>query len=203
MKVILKQPVQALGNEGEIVEVAHGYASNFLLPRGMAVAATPGALRQLEDRRKAIEKREAEAMEAAQGLADRLTGRGVEIAAKAGKEGKLYGSVTTREIAAAVSEQLGIELEKKQVLLDEHIKRVGEHEVKIKLHSEVEMPLKVTVTATEKTEGPEGEEPEGAELEAEAAEGSVEASAEEPEEESEAESEQQSGEQTAAPKTES
>jgi len=147
VKVILKQDFKALGNAGEIYDVADGYGRNFLLPRGIAVEATAGNLAQAERQRAAVAKRAAVALAEAQALAARLEGKPIVVAAKAGESGKLFGAVTNAQIADAVQSSLSIELDRHKIELDEPIKTAGDHEVIAKLVAGVNAKLTVRVVA--------------------------------------------------------
>jgi len=145
MQIILQAEVPSLGREGDIVKVAGGYANNYLIPKGLAVLATPGNLKQLEQRRSAISKREAVIRGEAEGQAAKLEGKSVTITAKAGAEGRLYGSITTKDIAAAIEEGLGVAVDRRRIEPSEPIKRAGDVTVKIKLYPEVEAAVLVKV----------------------------------------------------------
>lgn len=145
MKVILKEPVSGLGRMGEVVNVADGYARNFLVPKGLAEIATAGALRDWEQKKHLIAKREAQEIATAEGLAASLRDKEVIIEAKAGEAGKLYGSVTSKEIAAAIEEQLKIEVDRKKIEIAESIKELGVHPVTVKVHAGVETTVNVNV----------------------------------------------------------
>ncbi len=147
MKVVLRSDVDGIGNKGDICDVADGYARNFLLPKGLALIATKGAEAQAEAMRRSRDIKDAAARAAAQDIASKLVPTVITISAKAGGEGKLFGSVTTADIAEAVLAQTGIELDRRQLHLDEPIKTVGTHTVPAKLHAEVEFPVTVEVTA--------------------------------------------------------
>lgn len=147
MKVILRTDVADLGKRGDIIEVAPGYARNYLVAKGFAMKATPGAEAQADRMRKARDLREAQSRAAAEEVATSLVSKVVTLKAKAGSGGKLFGSVTTSDIADAVVAQTGVQLDRKQLRLDEPIKSVGTHSVPVKLHAEVEFPITVDVTA--------------------------------------------------------
>jgi large subunit ribosomal protein L9 len=151
MRVILKQDIASLGVEGDIADVAPGYARNYLFPKRIAVEANKSNLKQLEQKRKALEKKEAERKGMAETEADKLQEKTVVIMAKAGTGGKLYGSVTSKDIAAAVKEQLGVDVDRKSVLLDESLKSLGTFAVSIKLHTDVEASVNVDVQPSEET----------------------------------------------------
>lgn len=147
MDVILLQNIENLGNIGNTVNVAPGYARNYLLPRGLAVAASPGAQKMVNERMVLAAKQDMRQKEAAEVLAGRFTSRNktIVLAAKAGDENRLYGSVTARDIAAALASQASLEIDHHQVLLDEPIKELGDFEVPVKLHAEVQIIAKVAV----------------------------------------------------------
>src|SRR5262245_36155994 len=144
MKVLLKQDVKGIGKKGEMLEVKEGYARNFLIPNGLAVEASGGALKEAQEQQKSVERHKAKEKAEAQDLADKLKGLTLTLRHKAGDEGKLFGSITNAEIAAALKEK-GFEIDKKQIVLEEPIRLLGNHQVKVKLHSEVSGILPVNV----------------------------------------------------------
>jgi large subunit ribosomal protein L9 len=144
MKLILRSDLEGLGKRGDIVEVADGYGRNYLLPRGLAFKATPGAVEQAARMRRARDLRDAAAREAAQSIATTLVPKIITIPAKAGQEGKLFGSVTVADVVEAVREQTGIELERRQ-LTAEPMRSLGQHTVMAKLHAEVTFPITVEI----------------------------------------------------------
>jgi large subunit ribosomal protein L9 len=148
MKVILREHVDNLGERGEIVSVAKGYARNFLLPKKLAFEATEGNLKQLEHRRKIWAEHDAQEQKEAEALAARLAGVELSCTKKAGESGTLYGSVTSAEVAELLAAQ-GVELDRKRVLLAEPIKALGSYEIKIKVHRKVEGRIKLDVVAEE------------------------------------------------------
>jgi len=147
MKVILRADVDGVGKRGDICDVSNGYARNFLLPRGLAIRATDGAVNQAASMRRARDLRDAEDRSAAEVVARSLVARTITISAKAGVEGKLYGSVTAADITDAVAEQAGVQLDRRKVALTEAIKVVGSHQVPVKLHSDVQFPITVEVVS--------------------------------------------------------
>ena len=147
MKVILRADVANVGNKGDVLDVADGYARNFLVPRGLAFKAAPGAIAQAATMRRARDLRHARDRAAAEEVATGLAPKVITISAKAGPEGRLFGSVTVAEVVAAVERQAGVVLDRRQVHLDEPIKTTGSHEVAARLHSEVELRLNVEVVA--------------------------------------------------------
>jgi large subunit ribosomal protein L9 len=136
-----------LGHKGDVVDVADGYARNFLVPKGYALPASAGAQLQAEAMRRTRQVKDSAEREAAEEIAARLVALPVTIAAKSGDEGQLFGSVTTAEIASAVSEQAGIDLDRKVLSLAEPIKALGTHSVQVKLHTDVEFPVTVEVVS--------------------------------------------------------
>ena len=148
MKVILQKPADNLGNPGDIVEVADGYARNYLIPRGMAIRAQKGALKHAEVLKKGHAARLSRQKGEYEALASKLIAGGpLRIGARAGEEGKLFGSVTAADIAEAVATQAGVQVDRRDVRLDEPIRSIGVHEVRVKLFQEVEPVLTVEVTA--------------------------------------------------------
>ena len=145
MKIILKQDIRGKGKKGQMIEAAEGYARNYLIPRGLAVEATADAVNTMNLQAKAKAKADAEAKAAAQAIAEQLKGIQVKIPCKGGEGGKLFGSVTTKEISAALKEQFGLELDSKKLVLDEPIKSFGSYQVKAKLGFEVSGTVYVTV----------------------------------------------------------
>jgi large subunit ribosomal protein L9 len=146
MELILRSDVDGLGHRGDIVDVADGYGRNFLLPKGLAMKVTAGARQQAESMAKARAVQDAAEREAAEGVATQLAGRTITIAMRAGDEGKLFGSVTAADVVEAVAAQASIEIDRHDVDLDENIKEVGTHEVVVRPHPEVQIPLLVEVT---------------------------------------------------------
>jgi large subunit ribosomal protein L9 len=148
MKVVLRRDLEQVGKKGDIVDVADGYARNYLVPKGLAFQATAGVEAQATAMRRGRDLRDASDRSAAEAVAKTLVPRVVTIAARAGAEGKLFGSVTTTEIAEAVAAQTGIEIDRRKLHLDEPIRAVGQHLVPAKLHAEVEFPITVEVVAS-------------------------------------------------------
>lgn len=173
MKVVLLTEVKGKGGEGDVIDVAQGYAENYLIPQKIAVAATKGNLKQLEERRANIEKREAVRLADANALKAKLDGQKVTVDAKVGEEGILFGSVTAAMIADAVNAQLGVEIDRKRVELGKPIKVAGAHEVSISLYRDIRTSVVVLVGVTEEEETAEAEAEvvveEAAEVETEAA----------------------------------
>ena len=148
MKLVLRTDVPQVGKKGDIVDVADGYGRNFLLPKGLAFLASAGVETQATSMRRNRDVRDASDRAAAQDIATKLVPQVVTITARSGAEGKLFGSVTTMEIAEAVTAQTGIELDRRQLHLDEPIKSLGTHLVPAKLHAEVEFPITVEVVTS-------------------------------------------------------
>lgn len=144
MQIILQEDVEKLGNRGQLVEVAEGYARNFLLPRKLALEATAGNLKRLEKMRAAFAKKEATEKEAAGTLASLLANVSVELSRKAGENDQLFGSVTSADISDALAAK-GYNVDKRKIVLTDPIKLVGEFDVPVKLHREVTANVKVVV----------------------------------------------------------
>ena len=147
MKVILLEDVKSLGKRGEIVNTSDAYARNVLFAKKLALEANNKNLNDLRLQNKHREKMEEENLEAAKNLAKKLEDLKVEVKIRTGKDGKAFGSVSTKEISAAAKEQLDLDLDKKKMQLDESIKSLGVHEVQIRLHPKVTGILRVHVNA--------------------------------------------------------
>lgn len=145
MKLILLHDVIDLGKKGDLVDVSDGYARNYLLPRKRAIKATPGALSHAEALRTARESADKEAREAAERVATQLAGTRVVLAAQAGDEGKLYGSIGANDVVEGIKRFTGIDVERRNVELRTPIKAIGLHEVWLKLHPDVEFPVTLDV----------------------------------------------------------
>lgn len=145
MKVVLLQDVKLLGKAGDLVEVSEGYARNFLLPKKLGAAATAENLNSLKLKKANEAKIAAEQLAEAKALGAKIEAGAVTVYIKGGENGKTYGSVSTKELAEAVKEQLGLELDKKKIALAEPLKNFGSYETVVKLHREVQAKLKVTV----------------------------------------------------------
>ena len=146
MEVILREHVEHLGNRGEIVKVADGYARNYLLPRKLALPVTDGNRRQIERERAKFETREAEEQKVAQAIADRMANVEIVIARRVGETDVLYGSVTTSDIAEALAAK-GFDIDRRKLQLPEPIKRLGAVDLPVKLHRDVTATVKVKVVA--------------------------------------------------------
>ena len=149
MRLLLRADVDGLGHKGDVVEVADGYARNFLVPRGMAIVATEGAERQAEAMRRSRSVADAAARSAAESVATTLVPAVVTLTERAGAEGKLFGSVTTAEVADAVAAQFEIELDRRALHIEEPIREVGTHKVVARLHTDVQFEITVEVVAAD------------------------------------------------------
>jgi large subunit ribosomal protein L9 len=147
MKVILRSDLADLGKRGDICDVADGYARNYLLPKGLAIKATDGAVSQAASMRRARDLRDAQDRGAAEEVARALVPKVITIKAKAGAGGRLFGSVTTTDIVEAVESQTGVVLDRRKLHLEEPIKAVGPHAVQVKLHTDVEFPVNLDIVA--------------------------------------------------------
>jgi large subunit ribosomal protein L9 len=147
MKVLLRSDVSGVGRRGDIVTVSSGHARNFLMPRGLAVPASDGTVRQSESMKRARQLREVADRESAQAIANELASRTITVSAKAGNEGRLFGSVTSADIAAAVAAQTGMTIDRKGIQIDEPIRTIGEHRVAVELFPEVTGTVTLSVSA--------------------------------------------------------
>lgn len=145
MRVVLRADVDGVGKKGDVLDVADGFARNFLIPKGRAFRATPGVQAQAEAMRRSRDVKDARNRESAETVARRLVPLVITIPARAGREGRLFGSVTAADVVDAVAAQAGVELDRRKLHLDDPIKTVGTHEVPVKLHAEVEFRLNVDV----------------------------------------------------------
>ncbi len=146
MKVVLRAEVKDVGRRGDVVEVADGFARNFLIPQGKALKASAGVEAQAEAMRRAWSQKNAKDREAAEEIATKIVSKPITIAARASADGKLFGSVSAADIVAALIEQTGVELDRKMVT-DEHLKELGTHTVMASPHAEVQFPITVEVVA--------------------------------------------------------
>jgi large subunit ribosomal protein L9 len=149
MKVILQKPVDKLGVPGDVVDVADGYARNYLMPRGLAVRASKGGVKHVESLRRAHTTRVSQAQAEAQEVADRLTASSIKVRARVGEEGRLFGSVTAAELAEEIERQTGVKVDRHDVHLDEPIRSVGVHEVTVHLFADVDPVVPVEVGPAE------------------------------------------------------
>ena len=148
MQVILREDIDKLGKIGDLVKVADGYARNYLVPQKKAIEATPDNVRSMEHAKKMVADRLRKLKKEASAEADQIKGLAITIKAKVGEEGKLFGSVTSMDIAEAAKAQ-GVNIDKRKIALEEPIKRVGDYTVTVKLHADVTADFKVTVAAEE------------------------------------------------------
>jgi large subunit ribosomal protein L9 len=146
VKVILRADIDGVGKKGDILDVADGHARNYLIPRGLALKSSKGAESQAGAMRRSRDLKDAAARESAEAVATRLVPQTIALTARAGAEGKLFGSITAADIVAAVAAQAGIELDRRKLHLDEPIREIGTHRVTVKLHSDVEFPVTLEIT---------------------------------------------------------
>lgn len=149
MKIILQKPVDKLGVPGDVVDVADGYARNYLMPRGLAVKATKGGVKHVDSLKRAHSSRVNAAKVDAEQVAQRLIASPITVPAHAGEEGRLFGSVTPSDVAEAIEAQTGVRVDRHDVTMDEPIRSVGVHEVKVHLFAEVDPVISVEVTASD------------------------------------------------------
>jgi large subunit ribosomal protein L9 len=148
VKVILRADVSDVGKKGDIIDVADGFARNYLVPKGLALRATDGNVQQAASMRRARDLRDAKDRGAAEEVARVLVPAIITVKAKSGAEGRLFGSVTSTDVASAVQDQTGIELDRRKLQLEEPIKSVGTHQVPTKLHPDVEFAITVEVVGS-------------------------------------------------------
>ncbi|HCR39785.1 MAG TPA: 50S ribosomal protein L9 [Lachnospiraceae bacterium] len=147
MEIILTQDVRSLGKKGEVVKVSDGYARNFILPKKLGLQATKQNLYELEQQKAAEAKRQKELLEEAKDFAKKLGEISIKVGIKAGEGGKTFGSISTKEIAAAVKDQFNLDIDKKKIQLSDPIKNAGSYTVPVKLHPQVTADMKVLVEA--------------------------------------------------------
>ncbi len=147
MKVLFKKDVQGVGKAGDVKDVADGYARNFLLPRGFAVAASTTALKQVSEQKAATARRAVQEEQEAATLKARLEAQPIVMDAKAGSQGRLYGSVTNADVAAALQRQLGVTIDRREIELGDAIRHVGSYQVTARLHRNVSAAITVEVRA--------------------------------------------------------
>ena len=150
VKLILREHVEYLGERGETVTVAPGYARNYLLPKGLALVATPGNLKQLEQQRRVWADRDAKELSEAEVMAAAISAISLSVTKKAGESGTLYGSVTNAEIGKMLGAK-GVEVDRKRIVLDEPIKTLGNYEITIKVHRRVNAKITLDVVGEEET----------------------------------------------------
>lgn len=147
MKVILLKELKGRGGEGDVVDVAQGFAVNYLLPQGIAIEATKGELKQLEQRRHNIEKRELARTTDANTLKEALDGKTLKVTARVGEEGQLFGSITTAMLSEAIADQIGVTIERKKIDLGKAIKTAGEHQITVAIYRDIKAALTVNVVS--------------------------------------------------------
>jgi large subunit ribosomal protein L9 len=147
MRVILRSDVSDLGKRGDILDVSDGFARNYLVPKGLAMKASAGAESQAAGMRRARDLRDAQDRAAAEEVATTLVPKVITVAARAGTEGRLFGSVTAADVAAAIESQANVRIDRRKLVLGEPIKSLGTHTVPVKLHAEVEFPVTIDVVA--------------------------------------------------------
>jgi large subunit ribosomal protein L9 len=143
LKVILTKDYEKLGNAGDIVSVKDGFAKNFLIPNGIALVATKGNINQMELVKKSLIKKEAKNIEEATQLAERLADLTITFTVNSSPEGKLYGSITNKDIADKIFDERKVEIDKKKIDIEEHIKEVGEYDIDIKLYKDIKSTIKI------------------------------------------------------------
>jgi large subunit ribosomal protein L9 len=148
VNLILQEDVPALGDAGDLVKTKVGYARNYLLPKGKAILATESKIKQLEHNKRVVEEKLAKQLKDLSALRDRLQNLTLSVVAKSGEEGKLFGSVTSAHVAALLSEK-GFEIDRRKIVLPDHIKEVGEHKIPIRLRRELVTELALKVSAEE------------------------------------------------------
>ena len=149
VKVLLTKDVTNLGKTGEIKRVASGYARNFLFPRGLAMMPTEGAMRHVEIMAKADNKRNEKLTNEAKALADKMNATTLAFTAKVGEQGRLYGSITSQDIAEKLQQKMGVEVDRRKIELAEPLKQVGDHQVAVHLHGDVSATITVKIAPEE------------------------------------------------------
>ncbi|NMB02854.1 MAG: 50S ribosomal protein L9 [Firmicutes bacterium] len=147
MKVILQKDVKNIGKKGDVVEVAEGYGRNFLLPRGLAVEASSGNLRQVAQQKQVESAKAERELKDAEQIGAKIKGQKLQVKAKVGEGGKLFGSITTQEVADQLRKQFSVEIDKRKIELKEPIKSLGTHSIVVKVHPKVHVPVTVNVEA--------------------------------------------------------
>jgi large subunit ribosomal protein L9 len=147
MQILLRSDVDGVGRRGDVVTVSAGHARNFLLPKGLAVVASKGAIAQAEQMRRARDARDLANRQSADAVRARLEGSTISVTARAGNEGRLFGSVTAADVVAALAAQTGVEIDRRHVALETPIRSVGDHQVRLDLHPEVTADVTVSVSA--------------------------------------------------------
>lgn len=149
MKVLLNKDVKKLGNKGEVVTVSDGYARNFLLPKDLAKEATEGNVRQAETKKQEMKEKEKARKQEALKKKEALEGGVLEYVTKAGSAGRLFGAITNKDLAASINEKYGLSIDKKKIEMGDHIKVLGEYEIRVKLYPQISANLKVLVKEEE------------------------------------------------------
>jgi len=147
MKVILVQDVKSLGSKGAVVQVAEGYARNYLFPKGLATQASEGKLKELGERKDAESRRKEKELMAARAIATKLQGVAIKVTSRAGEGGKLFGSVTNKEVAEIIQKKLGLNVDRRRVEIKETIKALGTYQAVARLHPEVQAVFSIEVVA--------------------------------------------------------
>lgn len=145
MKVILLSDVKKLGQKGDVVEVAEGYARNYLIPKGLAKEATAGSLKELKAIKAKQAAQEQQQLEQARQIASKLEGQSIQITSKAGDKGRLFGSVTNKEVAEALEAQFQVDIDRRKIEMKEAIKSLGDYPIKVKIHPQVAANMTVRV----------------------------------------------------------
>lgn len=145
MKIVLRGDLDRVGKRGDILDVADGYARNYLIPHGLAIPATEGIAEQANSMRRARDLKDAKDREGAEAIARKLVPMVITVPARAGTEGRLFGSVTSHDVVEAVQAQAGVEIDRHNIVSDEAIKSLGTHEVGVRLHPEVQFQITVEV----------------------------------------------------------
>ncbi len=145
MKVVLRQPVDGLGKRGDIIDVSVGHARNYLIPHALAIPATAGIEAQAESMRRSRMLRDAKDREAAEEIAKHLVSKTISITARAGEGDRLFGSVSMSDIAAAINDQAGVDIDRRKLEIADAIKELGQYQVTVRLHSDVQFPVTVEV----------------------------------------------------------
>jgi len=159
LKVLLKQDIEPLGHMGEVVEVARGYARNYLIPRGLVVGVTRGGLKDIKEQQRVLEIKAARERERLQSVAEKIEGKRVAIKARCSASGKLFGSITSRQLASEIEAVTGEEIDRHKIVIDERVRTVGIHHALLKLHPDVHIDIEFEVEG----EGFVAEEPPGEE----------------------------------------
>jgi large subunit ribosomal protein L9 len=145
LKVLLKQNIEPLGRMGEVVEVASGYARNFLIPKGLAVGVTRGGLKDIEEQKRVLDIKAERERERLQGVAEKIAGKRIAVKARCSATGKLFGSVTTRQLASEIEAVTGEEIDRHKLVFDERVRTVGIHRALLKLHPDVHIDIEFEV----------------------------------------------------------